>query len=615
MCAIAGVLYFNNANTPNKAVLKSMADAIAHRGPDDFGVFIDGSIGLASRRLAIIDKSKNGRQPMSDEQGKIWVVFNGEIYNFKELRNNLEKKGHRFVTNTDTEVIIYAYKEYGAGCVNLFRGMFAFALWDSDKKQIFLARDKVGKKPIVYYCDQKKIVFASEIKSILVHPDMKADIDYSAISHYLTFGYVPAPLTIFKQIKKLQPGNYCVVKSSGQKEIKQYWDLVFQEAKYSEHFYKSKILELLEESVKIRLNADVPIGLFLSGGIDSSAVAWAMAKNSQNKIKTFSVGFNEQKYDETKFARIIADKFSTEHTEIIVEPEVKILGEISKLYDEPFADSSAIPTYCLAKSARKKVTVVLNGDGGDENFAGYPYYKIIRASYLLDKIPYFLRKPAGSFISKLPEFKGVRTINKIFQSSFQDLPGRYCTIVGIFDSKNKGEFFKKGNFDSTEVIRSKLAHHNWDEMNKICYVDIKQNLPDDLLVKMDLATMGNSLEARSPFLDTSLLELSAKIPFSMKLRGNRLKYILVKALKNVLPADILCRKKQGFSAPINFWLKNEFKNYCYDVLDSNSFKSRRLFDHQKIISLFESNQSSKKENSRKLWSLLMLELWFREFVD
>ena len=616
MCGITGILNFNGS-VVDKLLLRRMTDVLSYRGPDGEGFYVDKNVGLGHRRLAIIDLSDAGKQPMCNHDGTIWITFNGEIYNFQELRRDLEGRGYRFSSSTDTEVIIHAYEEYGVDCVGFLRGMFSFAVWDVNKKQLFLVRDRVGKKPLVYYKDNDRFVFASEIKAIIEDKTIKREVSQEALSNYLGYGYVPAPLTIFKNIYKLLPGHCMIVDNKGNITIKQYWDLQFKETNFSEDYYCKKTLELLEESTKIRMFSDVPLGAFLSGGVDSSAVVAMMAKNSEQPIKTFSIGFEEQEFNELPYARIIAEKFNTDHKEFIVKPDaIKILPKLVWYYDEPFADSSALPSYYLAQLTKKHVTVSLNGDGGDENYAGYDRIKAMNVLKIYKKVPKFARKIINYSVEKLPEKRIIKSAKRFTNASNYDIYDSYYSFLNVFNNREKDALLQTNKYyDSSKIMKDEFNKCSSNILgNKILYFEIKIYLPDDLLIKMDIATMANSLEARSPFLDHKILEFTATIPFNLKVKRLKQKYVLIKALKDIIPRKILNRKKQGFVVPIDSWFRNGLKNYSYDLLTSNTFKSRNLFDYYQVNKLLDEHQSN-RDHKHKIWSLMWLELWFREFID
>ena len=446
MCGITGILNFNGS-VVDKLLLRRMTDVLSYRGPDGEGFYVDKNVGLGHRRLAIIDLSDAGKQPMCNHDGTIWITFNGEIYNFQELRRDLEGRGYRFSSSTDTEVIIHAYEEYGVDCVGFLRGMFSFAVWDVNKKQLFLVRDRVGKKPLVYYKDNDRFVFASEIKAIIEDKTIKREVSQEALSNYLGYGYVPAPLTIFKNIYKLLPGHCMIVDNKGNITIKQYWDLQFKETNFSEDYYCKKTLELLEESTKIRMFSDVPLGAFLSGGVDSSAVVAMMAKNSEQPIKTFSIGFEEQEFNELPYARIIAEKFNTDHKEFIVKPDaIKILPKLVWYYDEPFADSSALPSYYLAQLTKKHVTVSLNGDGGDENYAGYDRIKAMNVLKIYKKVPKFARRIINYSVEKLPEKRIIKSAKRFTNASNYDVNDSYYSFLNMFSDREKDALLQTNKY-------------------------------------------------------------------------------------------------------------------------------------------------------------------------
>ncbi len=625
MCGITGIFNFQRKNSIDKALLKRMTDILIHRGPDSSDYYWDSYCGLGHRRLSIIDLSSKAKQPMCNEDKSIWIVFNGEIYNFLELKKELEIKHHKFKSDSDTEVIIHGYEEYGDKIVEKLRGMFAFAVWDSDKKQLFLARDRVGKKPLFYYADEERFVFASELKAIIQDPTILREINLESVSHYLSYGYVPAPLSIFKDIFKLLPGHYLVVNNQGEVKITKYWDLVFNPSNYSEEYCTERILQELEEATRIRMISDVPLGAFLSGGVDSSAVVALMAKNSSEPIKTFSIGFEESSFDETKYARIVAEKFGTDHKEFIVKPDaIKILPKLVWYYNEPFADSSALPSYYVANITKKYVTVALNGDGGDESFAGYDRYAVNRAMNYYQWIPKLARYPFEQILLQLPEpamqknwvDKMKRFIN-IASCSPED---QYIRLMMTFQNEAKSELctdkLNHLNVNSMNILRKEFIRSTQlDFQNRLLYVDVKRYLPDDLLVKMDIAAMANSLEARSPFLDHKLMEFAATIPPKFKLNGFEKKYILKKALLPILPKEILYRKKQGFGVPIGDWFRNDLYSYASDILLDQRAISRGYFRADKIKNLLSSHLSKKKNHAGRIWNLLWLELWHRTYVD
>ncbi len=635
MCGITGKIYFQKNNLfVNETAIDKMNTAIDHRGPDDAGIFINDNkkIGLGQRRLSIIDLSPLGHQPMHYEhQGKKYtIVFNGEIYNFQKERELLKKENYSFQSKTDTEVIMALYDKYKINFLEHLRGMFAFALYDHQKNKLICARDRLGKKPFKYYQDANVFMFASEIKSILTQPEYKKEVDYEAIHHYLTLQYCPAPLTGFKNIQKLEPAHYLIIDcNTGKRKKEKYWQLNYNHKLHlNENEWKNKILEELNTAVKLRMISDVPLGAFLSGGIDSSAVVALMAKNSSQPIKTFSIGFNEIDHDETIYAQMIADKYKTDHHKFIVKPNaLEMLPMLVKQYEEPYADSSALPTFYLAQKTREYVTVALNGDGGDENFAGYGRYSIQKFSLWYDKIGPLhnvLAKPVAKLINSI--FKTTLTNHAQTFAETLSFPynERYLSYIQYFSRKAKNNLYssemqnKVGNLITNDIlIHTFQKAQARNKVEQTIYTDIATYLPDDLLVKVDIATMANGLESRSPFLDHKFMEMTAQIPANLKLKGlNNKKYILKKALeKDLVPKEILYRKKMGFGVPIEHWFRNEMKDYIYEILLSNRAISRNLFKKENIKKLLDTHVNTKINHAYRIWALLTLELWFREFFD
>ena len=627
-----------------------MCDVLAHRGPDDEGmVFLRGNrsvevkendrlplsngfqIGLGHRRLSVIDLTEAGHQPMCNEDGSIWIVYNGEIYNFQHLREDLEKNGHLFRSKSDTEVILHAYEEWGTECLKRLRGMFAFAIWDSKQKQLFLARDRLGKKPLVYYSQNGRFIFASEIKAILQDSDVERKVNISALHHYLSYQYVPSPDTIFEGIKKLPPAHYLLYNRDGNLKIERYWKLNFN----SSHKTHTDLQELedrirteLEESVKLRMISDVPLGAFLSGGVDSSLIVGIMAKLTGNPVKTFSIGFEEREFDELSYARIISERFGTEHHEFIVKPNaIEILPKLVWHYNEPFADSSAIPTYYVANLTKDFVKVVLTGDAGDENFAGYPRYLRSRWVASFTKVPEKLRKDLlPNFIRAFCIFRWrERTLNRLadfIESLSAGQATNYSEQIKIFNAKEKEDIYtedfrkKVEKINPLDFLLKKFEESGTEDLlEQLLYVDMNSYLPEDLLVKMDMATMANSLEARVPFLDHKFMEFVAGIPSQLKLKGSKTKFILKAAFKDFLPDAIFKRRKMGFGVPISRWFRNELKNYIYEILLDHKTLNRGYFKREGIERLLNDHIALRYDHSAKIWALLFLEIWFRVFMD
>jgi len=627
MCGICGKINLNNEPI-DEALLRKMTSCLSHRGPDDEGLYIKGNVSLGHRRLSIIDLSQFAHQPMSNEDGTIWIVYNGEIYNFLELRGVLIKKGHTFRSRSDTETIIHLYEEYGPECLVYLKGMFAFALWDVKKQLLFLARDRIGKKPLYYWHSPNTFVFVSEIKSILQDDNFQRKPDYTAIHHYLTYQYVPSPWTAFEGIKKLPAAHYLVLKN-GNIEVKRYWKLSYlPKHTIKEKDLKAEIIERLKEAVRIRLISDVPLGAFLSGGIDSSTVVALMSGIMKEPVKTFSIGFKEEKYNELGYARMIAEKFRTDHTEFIVEPKaVEILDKLVWHYNEPFADSSAIPTYYVSKLAREHVTVILNGDGGDENFAGYGRYKANQVSgFMHSFVPLPLARLVYPLVRLIPHGKDPDNFFwrlKRFLQEYTNTPElRNAQWLCHFTTEMKEDIYtddflcRFANTDSFELILNRCGEAEADSfVDRVLYADVMMYLPDDLLVKVDVASMANSLEARSPFLDHEFMEFAAGIPAEMKLKGLTTKYILKEALRNILPDEVLFREKMGFGVPIDYWFRNELKGMVYDTLLSEKAVSRGYFKKESIKKILDEHVSEKWNWHNHIWNLLMLELWHRMFID
>ena len=630
MCGIVGKIYFAKDKEVIVSQVEQMSESIKHRGPDDDGVYIspDRKVGLGHRRLSIIDLSPLGHQPMNYLK-RYWIVFNGEIYNYLDEKSKLQKIGYSFSSHSDTEVIMALYDKYGFKCLDHLRGMFSFSIYDEKEKTVFCARDRVGKKPFKYYIDDNVFMFASELKAILTQKEYKKEPDYHAIHHYLTLQYVPSPLTGFKDIKKLEPAHYLMLDLKTKKIInKRYWKLDYSEKlDLSESEWKKSILDKLEESVKIRMLAsDVPVGAFLSGGIDSSAIVALMSKNSVNKVKTFTISFQEKKFDESKYARIVADKFNTDHTEFMVKPEtIEILPWLVRQYEEPYADSSGLATYYLCKLTREHVTVALNGDGGDENFAGYGRYSVQKFALWYDKIKLLNKMaiPISDYVNKTVKSTFFDRVNRFAKSMDQEYRERYMNYICYFDTESKERLYtdefkeKIGKQNSNKIIADKFDDSGTNnKLDQTLFADFNSYLPDDLMVKVDIASMAASLESRSPFLDQEFLELTAKIPFELKLKGpNNKKYILKEALRGLVPDEVMFRQKMGFGIPIEIWFKNDLAKYTEDILLSDKAMSRGMFNREYIKWMLKEHQNTNTNYSSKIWALLTLELWFREYFN
>lgn len=636
MCGLSGFL-LNGKLTVAKAErrLRAMVDTILYRGPDDCGIWSDGKAGLAFARLAIIDLSPAGHQPMSVLDGRVWLTFNGEIYNFQLLRSELERCGHIFNSRSDSEVILRGYLQWGDRVLERLRGMFAIALWDARQSKLLLARDRLGKKPLVYLRIKAGLLFGSEIKTILAWPQVKPEPDLEALHQFLTYQYIPAPKTAFKGIKKLPAGHKMTVAFDAgghlqNHKIEKYWQLPAPRpcrSKVSEAQLAEELAGRLDEAVRIRMLADVPLGAFLSGGVDSSAVVAMMARRSSQPLKTFSIGFDNPGYDETRYAQMVADRYSTDHHVCIVRPDaVEILPRLVHHYNEPFADSSAVPSFYLAKLARRHVTVALNGDGGDEAFAGYGRYRSMarlqQSDSIIDNIPQPLRGLGAGLLAHLPVagWKKKRR-KKIARQLLADRPAgqhRYAFTITAFSDEHKlqgyGDAMQPYLQSSALNILSPYFAQADDLVTGANWSDIHTYLPDDLMVKVDIATMAHSLESRSPFLDHTFMEWALTIPENYVITRQQTKAIFKKAMRPYLPEDVLYRPKMGFGCPVDDWFRHELKEMAYDMLLSDRFLCRGIITAEFVRRLLD-RHCDNEDHAARLWSLLMLELWFRMWID
>lgn len=622
MCGICGT-----TNRADETLMRRMCEVLVHRGPDDTGFYIDkeNKISLGARRLSIIDL-KGGHQPIHNEDRMIWIVFNGEIYNFLELRKFLEKRGHSFYTRTDTETIVHLYEEYGEACVNALQGMFAFALWDKEEEKLFIARDRLGIKPLYYYERKGELVIGSEIKAILEHPDVSREVNLEALDLYLTLQYVPSPLTMFSGIKKLPAGHYLVWKR-GKMKIKQYWDVTFLERKQKvdEETAKEELKSRIEEAVRVRMRADVPVGVLLSGGIDSGAITGFAAKLSHQPVKTFTVGFEASgDYNELKEARLISKRFNTDHHEIILNaPKTQeLLPKLIWHLDEPLADQAAMPTYLVSKFARSEVKVALTGEGGDEFFGGYPRYNWFRiAKTLQNKIPLSLRKFLLQIIAKSSVREERKRYAQLLLGEFSDAK-RHMSWIGNFSDSNKeilyGERMKENlNPRGIEDLVSGYLEDGFEEnlLHSLMYLDVKTWLVDDILTKVDKMSMAASLEARVPFLDHRLVEFVATLPASFKVRGLKTKFLLRRTLDGIVPAQILNKKKHAFLVPTAEWFQNGMREFVREMLFSETTMNRRYFNPEYVKRLVNEHFAGRRDFNQEIWSLLCFELWHRLFID
>lgn len=630
MCGICGI-YNLDGRPVQRVLLEAMNSTMVHRGPDGDGVFIDGSVGLGHRRLKIIDLN-TGDQPMSSADGQVTIAFNGEIYNFQELRKELEDKGHRFRTKSDTEVIIYAYVQWGKDFVRLLRGMFAIALWDNRIKTLFLARDRVGKKPLYYYFDGKTLVFASELKAVLKVPGITRQMDYQGLDAYFSFGYVPSPMSIFKQVKKLRPGHMAWCSQDGFEE-QEYWDIDMNrfDPDITEQAAVEQLTELFDEAVRIRMISDVPLGAFLSGGVDSSAVVASMAGLlGDEPVRTSAIGFDETKFNELAFARMVADRYRTDHQEAVVRPAaLDIIEKIAWHFDEPFADSSAIPTWYVSKITREKVTVALSGDGGDENFAGYTQrYSMNRfEDNIRQNLPFFLRNtlvkglasvyPRIDILPRPLRLKGFLTnLSLSFEQAYWRDMSFYFTPEAKAALYHPDMKAAVGHGDSFGVMAPFFGRcTSPDPVTRAQYVDIKTYMTEDILVKVDRMSMAHSLEVRAPILDHKVMEFAATLPSHLKLNNRESKYILKKMNRHRLPHDVLYRKKQGFSVPLAQWLRKDLKDYVADTLFGQAAeKEERILNKVYVKKLWDSHLKGINDHGSQIWNIFMFELWRKQFL-
>ncbi len=615
MCGICGICASGNSDGIELRTLEAMSDALSHRGPDGNGLFLKSCVALGHRRLSIIDLAGGG-QPMSNDDGSLTVVFNGEIYNYVELRRDLCSRGRQFRTDSDTEVLLHLYEESGDKCLAALNGMFAFALWDGRRRRLFAARDRMGEKPLYYCVRNGKLLFASELKSLMQYPGFEPSLDATSLDEYLAFGYVPAPHTIFKDVHKL-PAAHALVWEHGGLRTYRYWEPAVPPAdRLTEQEYVDELKRRLEASVQIRLRSDVPLGAFLSGGIDSSAIVALASMQHAESLETFSVGFDFQEFDESPYARAVAERYRTRHHQITVSDlDVSIFGELVQHFDEPFADPSAIPTYYVAREAKRFVTVCLSGDGGDELFAGYDRYHEPALERLLGRAPRSLRRHlleplAGAWPERM---RGKGLLERAAAIGAE----RYQRHVGIFDPPSRQRLLRQtAQRDSRAgngAFERFFNENGRDEVAIRQLTDQLTYLPEDVLVKVDRTSMKSALEVRVPFLDHTVVEWVNAMPTDMKLRGGCSKYILKRMLHDLLPADILQRPKRGFGIPIRNWLRGDLVSFAHDLLLSPNSRCARLFDRAELSRLVERHQRGPRDLSRRLWALLWLEQWCRCF--
>jgi asparagine synthase (glutamine-hydrolysing) len=625
MCGIAGRINFDGRPIAPSDIL-AMIRPLAHRGPDDQGIWVEGTAGLGHRRLSVIDLSQRGHQPMSNEEGTIWIVFNGEIYNFAELREELVGLGYRFRSKTDTEVLLYLYQQFGLDFLTRLRGMFAFAIWDASRRRLVLARDPLGKKPLYFQKDDRAFRFGSEPSAILADRTVRRDVDPAALHRYFTLGFVPHPFSAFSELSKLAPASWMTVDETGDVRTGSYWLPRFEPKLHdAPDELALQLRTVLGTAVRRRLIGDVPIGILLSGGLDSSAVVAAAREMATGRLKTFSVGFDDAAYDELRYARQVATQFETEHEEVVIDSDVAdVLPRIAMTYGEPFADSSAVPSFKICQIARRSVTIALNGDGGDEAFGGYDRYRAVVDAARLQRLPLSLRRS----VSRLARFGGghaksnVARAQRFVRGAALEAGARYAFWMSVFNLEERRAIYtpefaeQVRNTDSQAAFDEAFARsdpeHPFDKANRL---DLELYLPGDLLVKMDLASMAHSLEARSPFLDQDVVDFGVSLPVPYKFRGRAGKWLLRRAFQSDLPPDILKRRKMGFAVPLEKWFRGPLRAIASDVLLDGTAERRGIVRRDYVSRMIDDHVSGRRLHHARLWSLLMLELWFRSHVD
>ena len=624
MCGIAG--FADRPRTPvsrrdaDFSLVHGMCEVIRHRGPDDEGIHVEDGVALGMRRLSIIDLS-TGHQPIHNEDESIWVVFNGEIYNYRELRRELEALGHRFYTSSDTETIVHAYEAWGERCFERLRGMFGLALWDRVERTLLLARDRAGIKPVYYTERDGRLYFGSELKSLIAAGAAGSALDLEALDHYLSFLYTPRDRAIFAGVRKLPPGH-CLRWREGRLDVRAYWQVAPVETFAGTlPEASSRLLDVLGDAVRSHMVSDVPLGAFLSGGVDSSAVVGLMAEASGRPVKTFSIGFDEPQYDELVHARRVAEHFRTDHHEFVVRPDgLDILDPLIAHFDEPFADSSAIPTWYVSEMARRHVTVVLSGDGGDELFGGYDRYLPHPRVEQFDRLPIPGRRRLASMVwPKLPHGAPGRAF---LRHVALDADGRFIDSVAFFTEDEKAALYSPGMRAALRGVSAQATlsrHFNrfaaLSPRSRMMRFDFETYLPEDVLTKVDRMSMAHSIESRVPLLDNAVVDFAASLPAHFKIHGTRRKHVMKEALKRLLPADILDRRKQGFGVPLDVWFRGGLKSIFADVLGSARTRQRGYFEPRFVDRIVHEHVSGRRDHSLRLWQLLVFELWHRQYVD
>lgn len=630
MCGICGIASRSNSQPVEQRLLQAMTSCIRHRGPDEEGIYHETQVGLGSRRLSIIDLA-GGRQPITNEDESMWIVFNGEIYNYRELRVYLEKRGHRFRTQADTEVILHLYEEFGDECVQHLNGIFAFAIWDIGRQELFLARDRTGIKPLYYTEANGQLVFGSELKVLLLHPDVRREIDLISLNEYLSFEYVPSPRTILRDIYRLEPGHWLRYNGRGL-TIQAYWNvsLARSELYPPVHWrdYADNLYEQLKATVKQELVSDVPVGVLLSGGLDSSAIAALMVESYPGKVKSFSIGFQEASFDESGYARLVAERLGTEHHELIVTSQMaaSLVPTITDFLDEPFGDSSLIPTYLVSKFAREQVKVVMGGDGGDELFAGYPTVAAHRLiEYYERVVPWWVRASiAPNVLNRLPvSFNNISRdfrLRRFLAGRGVSLQARHHRWLGSFTDEEKGGLLQEWVKPVLRDTYSQAYSHAQAcdarlPLNQILYSDMKLYLEGDILFKVDRASMAASLEVRVPFLNRDVVQFVTGLPLNLKLHRLTGKFLLKKSFRDILPAEILKRPKKGFNMPVAHWLTTELRDLTLDMLSEKRIREQGLFHYSYVRQLLDDHFAHRRDNRKLLWTLLVFQLWHHRYME
>ena len=620
MCGICGVFHYRGG-VADRALIERQQLVLAHRGPDDWDIWNEGPVALGHRRLSIVDLSPGGHQPMPNEDGSLWVTYNGELYGWPEMKSVLAARGHRFRGSSDTEALLHLYEEHGDDLLAHVRGMFAFALYDRPKRRLLIARDRLGIKPLYYHDDGRRLTFASELKALIIDPSVPRELDEQALASYLTFQYVPSPGTIWKGVRKLPPGHLLVCDQGGVR-VERYWSLpVEPDAGHSEEYYRERLRALLAEAVRLHLVADVPLGAFLSGGIDSSVVVALMSQAVPEPVRTFTIGFEEQEFSELEHARRVAKHLGTDHREFVVRPRaLELLPRLVWQMDEPFADASMIPTYFVSEMARREVKVVLSGDGGDESFAGYSTYAWARGHAAMDVIPRGLRRLAGAPAQLLrPDHPLGRRLRRMSL----DVVDRHLDVMSYFAPPELARVLapdlrrRLGGFDAFDGAR---LHHAraagpLGAVPALLYVDAMTYMADDVLTKVDRASMMNSLEVRVPLLDHKVLEFVARIPFKYKLRGSVSKWILRECVKDLLPLETLRRGKQGFGVPLERWFGDDFGRLAREVLLDPRARARGWLDPRGVEGVLKAGDAREDRRARQVLALVCLELWAQTYLD